>query len=94
MYGLNRDEGYAVLAYVRDSRARGEIWESNSEFASPVLVVKKLGGGLRVCVDYCTLNAVTRKNRNAPPMIQETLARLSNVGFYSVVDVIAAFNKI
>jgi hypothetical protein len=83
MYGLNQDEGYAVLAYVQDSRSRGKIRESKSEFASLVLVVKKPGDGLRVCVDYRMLNAVTRKNRNAPPMIQETLARLSNVGYYS-----------
>jgi hypothetical protein len=94
MYGLNRDEGLAVKAYVEDAKLRGEIRESKSEYASPVLVVKKPGGGLRVCVDYRTLNAVTRKNRNAPPMIKETLARLSKVGFYSIVDVIAAFNRL
>jgi hypothetical protein len=27
-------------------------------------------------------------------MIKETLARLSKVGFYSIVDVIAAFNRL
>jgi hypothetical protein len=94
MYGLNRDKGYAVLAYVQDSRARGEIQESKSEFASLVLVIKKLGSSLQICVDYRTLNAVTRKNRNALLIIQETLARLSNVRYYLVVNVIAAFNKI
>jgi hypothetical protein len=59
-----------------------------------VLVVKKLGGSLQVCVDYQTLNAVTRKNRNALPIIKETLAQLSKVRFYSIVNVIAAFNRL
>lgn len=60
----------------------------------PVLVVKKPGGRLCICIDYRALNAVTIKNCNVPPMIKETLARLSQVGYYSVVDVIAAFNRI
>ncbi|KAF7568084.1 hypothetical protein PtrM4_126970 [Pyrenophora tritici-repentis] len=94
MYGISKDEGLAVKAYVEDMRGRGEIRESKSDFASPVLVVRKSGGGLRICVDYRALNAVTIKNRNAPPMIKETLARLANVAYFTVVDVIAAFNKI
>jgi hypothetical protein len=59
-----------------------------------VLIVKKLGSSLQVCVDYQTLNAVTRKNRNALPIIKETLARLFKVRFYSIVNVIAAFNRL
>jgi len=94
MHRLGRDKGLAVKAYIQDINSRGEIRESKSKYASPVLVVKKPGGSLRVCVDYRALNTVTIKNRNAPPIIKETLARLSNVGYYTVVDVIAAFNKI
>ena len=73
MHGVGRDEGLAVKAYIKDMNSRGEIRESKSEYASPVLVVRKPGGGLRICVDYRALNAVTIKNRNAPPMIKETL---------------------
>jgi hypothetical protein len=73
MHGLSRDEGYAVLAYIKDMKKRNEIRESKSSFASPVLVIRKPGGGLRICVDYRALSAATIKNRNAPPMIKETL---------------------
>jgi hypothetical protein len=94
MYGVSREEGLAVKAYLDDMRSRGEIRESHSDYAAPVLIVRKPGGGLRICIDYRALNDVTIKNRNAPPMIKETLARLSKVAYFTVVDVIAAFNKI
>jgi hypothetical protein len=73
---------------------KGFIRPSTLPFASPMLVVKKPGGGLRLCVDYRGLNAVTRKNRNAPPAIKKTLARMAKVQIMTLVDVIAAFNSV
>lgn len=94
MYGLTRTETGAVKAYIDDMMNKGFIRPSTSPYASPVLVVKKPGGGLRICVDYRQLNSVTRKNRNAPPAIKETLARMAKVQMMSLVDVIAAFNTV
>ena len=59
-----------------------------------MLIVKKPNKGLRVCVDYRALNALTIKNRNAPPLIRETLSRLYSARIYIKFNVIAAFNKI
>ena len=61
--------------------------------ASPVLLVKKPGGGLRVCVDYRAVNAIT-KNRSPIPQIRETLARIGRAKYFSTLDVIAAFNQL
>ena len=94
MYGLSRDEGLVVKTYLEDKLASGEIRHSTSPYAAPVLVVKKPGGGLRVCVDYRQLNAITIKSRNAPPAIKETLARLSGVRYFTVLDIVAAFNRV
>lgn len=94
MYGLSRDEGLVVKAYLEDMLAKGEIKHSTSRYASPVLVVRKPGGGLRVCVDYRQLNAVTVKSRNAPPSIKETLGRLSGIQYLSIMDIVAAFNRV
>ena len=46
---------------------------SNSPAAAPVLFVRKPGGGLRFCVDYRKLNAITKKDRYPLPLIKETL---------------------
>jgi hypothetical protein len=53
-----------------------------------VLLAKKPGGGIRVCVDYRGLNALTAKNRYSIPLIRESLDAFCNV------DIIAAFNKL
>jgi hypothetical protein len=93
-YGLSRDQTAVVKEYVEEMLGKGFIRPSSSPYAAPVLVVKKPEGGLRVCVDYRALNALTIKNRNAPPLIRETITRLCKAKIYTKLDVIAAFNEI
>ena len=71
VYGLSRDQASVVKAYIDDMLEKGFIRPSSSHFAAPVLVVKKPGGGLRVCIDYRALNALTIKDRNCPPLIRD-----------------------
>ena len=59
-----------------------------------MLFVKKLGEGLRFCVDYRSLNAITVKNRYPLFLIRETLNRISKYRIYTKLDIIAAFNKL
>ena len=94
VYGLARDQASVVKAYVDEMLEKGFIRSSSSRFAAPVLVVKKFGGGLRVCIDYRSLNALIIKDRNCPSLIRETLARLCAAKYYIKLDVIAAFNEI
>ena len=93
-YGMSRDQAKVVKEYINDMLGKGYIRPSNSPYAAPVLIVKKPDGGLRVCVDYRALNALTIRNRNAPPLIRETLAKLCTAKWYSKFDIIAAFNEI
>ncbi|KAK1916468.1 hypothetical protein P3342_004287 [Pyrenophora teres f. teres] len=48
---------------------KGFIRVSSSPASSPVLFAKKPGGGLRLCIDYRALNAITRKDRYPLPLI-------------------------
>ena len=67
---------------------------SASTAAAPVLFVKKPGGGLQFCVDYCDLNALTIKNQYPLPLIRETLNRLCKAVYFTKLNIVAAFNKI
>ena len=58
------------------------------------MFIKKPSRGLRFCVDYRGLNAITKKNRYPIPLIQETLQRLSKAKWFTKLDVIAAFNNL
>ncbi|KAG0158414.1 hypothetical protein PDIDSM_5928 [Penicillium digitatum] len=61
---------------------------------SPVLFVKKPGGGLRFCVDYRALNAITVKDRYPLPLTKETLNNLKGMKFFTKIDIISAFNNL
>lgn len=92
--GTSRETAGVIKAYIDDMLGKGHIRPSTSPFAAPILVCAKPGGGLRVCVDYRNLNEITIRNRNVPPIISETLNRLSKARIFSKFDVILAFNEI
>jgi hypothetical protein len=90
---MSQNELLVFQKYLKENLAKGFIRVSFSEVASPVLFARKSGNGLRFCVDYRGLNAITRKNRYLIPLIEETLRQLGKVKWFSKFDVIAAFNK-
>jgi hypothetical protein len=57
----------------------GLIVPSNSQWASPVVVVEKKNGKKRLCVDYRKLNKVTKKDSYPLPRIDDMLEALSGV---------------
>ena len=64
---------------------------SNQE--NNAILVRKPGGGLRFCVEYRALNAITVKNRYPTPLINETLGKLANAVRFTKLDIIAALNR-
>ncbi|KAG0161061.1 hypothetical protein PDIDSM_8594 [Penicillium digitatum] len=60
---MSRNELEVLKDWIEDNLRKGFIRPSSSPAASPVLFVKKPGGGLRFCVDYRALNAITVKDR-------------------------------
>jgi hypothetical protein len=57
---------YHLLPYVEDEvlklRAANIVRPSNSEWSSPIVLVRKPDGTWRLCVDYRRLNAITRRD--------------------------------
>jgi hypothetical protein len=94
LYAMSRDELLVLRRTLLDLLDKGFIRASNSPAASPVLFVRKPGGGLRFCVDYRALNALTKKDRYPLPLIKETLNMIGRATWYTKLDVTAAFHKI
>jgi len=72
-----KDELLVVKKYIDEHLNKGFICSSILLVAAPILLAKKLGGGIRFCVDYRGLNTITIKNRYLVPLIRETFKRLS-----------------
>lgn len=94
LYNMSREELLVLRKTLSDHLDRNWIRASSSAGGAPVLFAKKPGGGLRFCVDYRALNAITVKDRYPIPLIKETLRQLTKATWVSKVDVRAAFHKL
>ena len=56
-----------VMEELDEMERSGIIEKSNSEWAAPLVIVKKKFGSLRLCVDYCQLNQISRFNAYPMP---------------------------
>lgn len=70
------------------------IRESCSPYASPIVLVKKKDGSLRMCVDYRQLNSKTRKDAFPLPRIEETLDSLTGAHWFSTLDLASGYNQV
>lgn len=73
---------------------RGVIRPSQSDYASPIVLVCKKSGALRLCVDYRCLNAKTRKDAYPLPRIDESLDALGRAQYFSAIDLASACNQV
>jgi hypothetical protein len=58
------------------------------------MFVKKLGEGIRLCVDYRKLNAITKKDRHPLLLINKTIASIASCKIMTKLDIRKAFNRI
>ena len=70
---MSQNELKVLRKYLEDNLSKGFIRASASSVASLVIFVKKPRGGLRFCVNYRALNAISIKNYYLILLIQETL---------------------
>ncbi|GFU44789.1 hypothetical protein TNCV_3150831 [Trichonephila clavipes] len=65
---------------------QGIVRSSSSEYASPIVLVKKKDGTTRLCVDYRRLNRKLVKDRFPLPLIDDVLDKLQEAKVYTTLD--------
>ena len=60
-YDHSRLELEALREYINEMLAKEFIRFFKSLSRAPVLFTKKNNGGLRICINFCSLNAITKK---------------------------------
>lgn len=70
------------------------IRKSSSEFASPLVLVSKKSGDLRICNDFRWLNARTVKDAHPLPHPADALAALGGNAFFSTMDLTSGYYNV
>jgi len=73
---------------------QGIVVESDSSWASPVVLIRKPNGKWRFCVDFRLLNAQTSKDAFPLPIIDDLLDAMNGAKYYSSLDLQAGFWQI
>ena len=82
-----------VKNYLEDLLNRQWIKPSSSSYASPVVIVRKKCGAMRLCIDYRELNRRTIPDKYPLPRIQEMLDNLGGMAWFSTLDLGKAYHQ-
>ncbi|XP_022830950.1 uncharacterized protein LOC111359588 [Spodoptera litura] len=93
-YRLSYPERELVKSMVQEMLAADIICESNSAYASPVLLVKKKTGDKRLCIDYRALNRKTKKEHFPLPLIDDQLDRLAGHSLFISLDLASGYYQL
>ena len=65
---------------------QGIIRPSKSPYASQVVIVRKKTGKIRLCIDFCKLNAISIRNTFPLPRVEEALQAIQAAVWFSSFD--------
>jgi transposase InsO family protein len=82
-----------VKQQVADLLNNGVIRESTSPYSSPIVVVKKKDGSIRMCCDYRALNKKVIQHAYPMPRIEESLQQAAQAKFFTSLDLTAGYNQ-
>ena len=83
-----------VRQHIQELADKGVIRPSSSPYASPIVIVRKKDGSIRLCVDYRKLNAITRRDAFPLRRIDETLDAIGGASFFSTLDLASGYHQV
>ena len=80
--------------YFKEHLEAGVIQPSSSAWSSPIVMVRKKTGDVRVCIDYRKLNERTIKDAYPLPRIDMCLDCLASTKIFSTIDLQSAYMQL
>ncbi|CAK1593412.1 unnamed protein product [Parnassius mnemosyne] len=93
-YRLSLSEREKVNSIINELLTNEIIRESDSEYASPIILVSKKNGDLRLCVDYRALNRKTIKDKYPMPLIEDQIDNLQGQRYFTTLDLTQGYHQI
>ncbi|KAA3674480.1 uncharacterized protein DEA37_0007793 [Paragonimus westermani] len=87
-------ESSQLNTMIQDMLNKRVIRPSISSWASPIVLVEKKDGSLRLCVDYRRLNAMTKRDSFPLPPIDTTLDALYGAKWFSTLDLASGYLQV
>ncbi|KAK3538311.1 hypothetical protein QTP70_035248 [Hemibagrus guttatus] len=84
----------AMEDYIEGALAAGHIWPSTSPAAVGFFFIGKKDGGLRPCIDYRGLNAITVRYPYPLPLVPAALEQLRGARVFTKLDLRSAYNLV
>jgi len=86
IYSLSKFEQEALKQFIDENLTNGFIHLTSSPHRAPVLFVKKKDGSLWLCVNFCRLNRITKKDRYPLFLISNLLDSPCKAHIYTKID--------
>jgi hypothetical protein len=93
-YRMSTPELKELQLQLEEILKKGYIRPSVSPWGSPVLVVKKKHGTLRLCIDFWQLNKVIVKNKYPLPRIDDLFDQLKDVKIFLKIDLQSRYHQV
>ena len=79
-------QGEKIVEMIQRMEEQDIMKPSASPWPSPIILVPKKDGTTRFCIDYCRLNAITKKDVYPLPRVDDILDTLGGCKYFSTLD--------
>jgi len=94
IYSLSKFEQETLKEFIDENLTNRFIHSTSSPHGALVLFVKKKDGSLRLCVDFCGLNRITKKDQYPLPLISNLLDSPRKARIYTKIDLQHAYHLV
>ncbi|KAK9731330.1 RNase H-like domain found in reverse transcriptase [Popillia japonica] len=90
-YRLGHYERLRVREQIEELKIARIVEDLCSEYASPILIVRKKNGDKRICIDYRRLNSIVKTDKYPLRLVDDQLDRLDGKRYFTSLDLKSAY---
>ena len=93
-YRLSYSEREQTKDLIEELKSSDMVEDCHSPYASPILLIRKSSGEMRMCVDYRALNKLTVKDHYPIPRIDDLIDRMAGKKYFTTLDLHSGYHQV